>query len=638
MHCRRLRNRLRSLSSRIPMKKGTMTNISPEAKHKKPGGRLARLISYRDSLRVQALLFTALPLAILLALALGAVFFAYQQVAERLVLSRDEELARISAERLSENMGGFVRVLSTIANLDIVTANNPVLQKNALIQAREILIDFDGGVIVLNPEGIVTVTEPFRPDLLGQNLGDRPYFQLPRDTESFTFSDIISEESSGEDIIVVAVPITSRDGEFQGVLAGRFYVGFQRIGEEIRKLSTGELGEAYLVDRSGRVIYHPDYALIGTDFSQRSAVSHPMAGEHTGAILSQISNRGRQVVGFAEVDVTGWTLVIQEPWGNVVAPAITSLRPVVLVLLLGIFGLAAIVSAGVQRILHPVGEMAAHARRVASGDYDVQMPTNPVRELRDMGAAFNEMVQQISRYQAGLRQYVAAITHTQEEERRRIARDLHDDTVQTLIAIGQRLELARDVAEENPTEAVEQLRQLRHMVTRAINNVREFSRDLRPTALEDLGLVAALQHLVNTLDQKSNVEVTLSIEGSPEGLSQDIEVAIYRIVQEALTNVRKHAGATQAQLQTRFLTDTVQITVRDNGVGFPVPEDMAELASQGHFGLMGIKERAQLFGGQVTIEATDGTTLLISLPREFRIPSPLEPTQSRPRILPNDTE
>jgi signal transduction histidine kinase len=617
---------------------GTMTEISPDVKPSKPTGRLSRLLSYRDSLRVQALLFTALPLAILLALALGAVFYAYQQVAERLVLSRDEELARISAERLSENIGGFVRVLSTIANLDIVTANNPVLQKNALIQAREILIDFDGGVIVLNPDGIVTVTEPFRPDLLGQNLSDRPYFQLTKETRSFTFSDIIPEESSGEDIIVAAVPIISRDGAFQGVLAGRFYVGFQRIGEEIRKLSTGDLGEAYLVDRNGRVIYHPDYALIGADFSQRTAVSRLMTGEQAGAIFSQLPGRGRQVVGFAEVDVTGWTLVIQEPWGYVVAPAINSLRPVVLVLLLGIIGLAAIVSAGVQRILYPIGEMAAYARRVASGDYDIQVPPNPVRELRDMGAAFNEMVQQISRYQAGLRQYVAAITYTQEEERRRIARDLHDDTVQSLIAIGQRLELARDTVPEHPTDAVEQLRDLRRMITRTIDSVREFSRDLRPTALEDLGLVAALQHLVNTLCPSSSVEVAFSIEGSPEGLSPDMEVTIYRIVQEALTNVRKHAGATQVQLQTQFLPDTVQITIRDNGVGFSVPEEMAELASEGHFGLMGIKERAQLFGGQATIESTDGTTLLVTLPRQLRISPTISPSAPMPHILPHPSD
>ena len=267
------------------------------------------------------------------------------------------------------------------------------------------------------------------------------------------------------------------------------------------------------------------------------------------------------------------------------------------------------------------------------GDYDVQVPPNPVRELRDMGIAFNEMVQQISRYQGRFAPVCGRHHHTQEEERRRIARDLHDDTVQSLIAIGQRLELARDMVDDDPAEAVNQLRDLRRMVTHTTDNVREFSRNLRPAALEDLGLVAALQHLVNNLSQKSGVAVAFGIEGSAEGLSPDMEVAIYRIVQEALTNVRKHAGATQVQLEARFLPEMVQITIRDNGVGFAVPEEMAELASQGHFGLMGLKERAQLFGGQVTIESNNGTSMQISMPREFRIPTSMSPTVPVPRIV-----
>jgi hypothetical protein len=155
----------------------------------------------------------------MLALAVGSIFYAYQQVAEELARSRNKELARVSADRLSENMANFVRVLTTLSNLDVVRGGDPTLQKNALTQARDLLIDFDGGVIILNTDGIVTVTEPFRPDLQGQDFSTRPYFQNTRALRSFTFSDIIQEPGSDEDIIVVTVPIISRDGEFHGVLA-----------------------------------------------------------------------------------------------------------------------------------------------------------------------------------------------------------------------------------------------------------------------------------------------------------------------------------------------------------------------------------------------------------------------------------
>ena len=585
---------------------------------------LIRLYQRRDSLRVQALLFTALPLAILLGVAVAAVFFVYQQVAEQLALSRDQELARVSADRLSENMAHFVLILTTLSNLDIVSSGDPTLQKNALTQARDLLMDFDGGVIVLNSEGIVTVTEPYRPDLLGQDFSDRPYFQQTRQIRTYTFSDIVQEPGSGEDIIVVAVPIISRDGSSQGVLAGRFYLQFQRIGEEIRKLHTSELGEAYLIDRNGRVIYHPDYSLIGADFSQRASVSSVMQGEREGAVITEWPGGQRQVVGYDVVEVTGWALVVQEPWAQVVAPAVNTLRPIIIGLLAAVALLVVIVLLAVQRVTSPITQMAAYSRQVAAGDYAVQAPPYPIAELRDMGNAFNEMVKQISRYQAGLRQYVAAITNTQEEERRRIARDLHDDTTQSLIAIGQRVELARDMIDETPQEATEQLRDLRKMITRTINSVRQFSRDLRPTTLEDLGLVAALQHQVNTLSQQDNTEVSLSIEGTAEGLLPDMEIAVYRIVQEALTNIRKHARASHVQLQAQFLPQLVIVTVQDNGIGFEVPQEMAELANQGNFGLMGLKERAQLFGGQATITSQpgEGTEVQAVLPRD------LHPSQS----------
>ena len=186
-----------------------------------------------------------------------------------------------------------------------------------------------------------------------------------------------------------------------------------------------------------------------------------------------------------------------------------------------------------------------------------------------------------------------------------------------MIAIGQRLELARDMIADNPQEAIEQLRELRKMVTSTIDSVRQFSRDLRPTTLEDLGLVAALQFLVSDLSQKDHIEVTLSIDGTAEDVAPEMEVAIYRIIQEALTNIRKHARASHVLIQAQFQPEQILITVQDNGVGFEVPEEMAELASRGSFGLMGLRERAQLFDGQVSINSKpgEGTRVQVILPR-----------------------
>jgi two-component system sensor histidine kinase DegS len=182
------------------------------------------------------------------------------------------------------------------------------------------------------------------------------------------------------------------------------------------------------------------------------------------------------------------------------------------------------------------------------------------------------------------------------------------------------VELAREAISEDPEDAMGQLRELRKMVTLTIDSVRQTSRDLRPTVLEDLGMVPALQYLVNELARQDTIDVSLEVEGTTEGLPPGMEVAIYRIVQEALTNVRRHARASRARVEARFLADEIIIVVEDDGLGFDMPQETADLVNAGALGLMGLKERAQLFGGQVSIDsqAGRGTTVRVVLSRNLR--------------------
>jgi signal transduction histidine kinase len=294
-----------------------------------------------------------------------------------------------------------------------------------------------------------------------------------------------------------------------------------------------------------------------------------------------------------------------------------------LVLLAALTLAAFLISLGVRRISEPIGDLVYQTRQVARGNYSAQVRLGSIREIRELGLAFNAMVEQIARYRAGVRRYVAAVTHSQEEERKRLARDLHDDTVQSLIAIGQRIELCR-ASLDDPAEARGQLTDVRRMVTEAIQSIRHFSYELRPLALEDLGLVPALQLLVNDLARADSLEVDLEIDGQPQGLAPDLEVAIYRIVQEALQNVHKHAHASEVKVRAEFTSEVVAIAVRDDGVGFIVPPSPTELASQGSFGLMGIEERAQLFGGKLEIHSQPGhgTELKVTLPLELNPSTP----------------
>ncbi|GAB4453435.1 MAG: hypothetical protein Fur0044_48310 [Anaerolineae bacterium] len=593
--------------------------MKPMIKTEAARSHLSGLRTWITELRAQAILLTILLLSLMLILSVGVTFLAYQQISQSLAESRDQELASVSAERLSESIEAFVRGLRTLANQTQMQSGEPTVQRDILKLAPDLVADFtnDGGIIILDEKGFVSVTEPFRPDLIGQDFSQEPYFRDTSALRTSTFSDIIKEPGSGEDIIVIAVPIEKPNGQFVGVIAGRFYLSFQRLGQEIQKLRVGEEGTAYLVDRQGRLIYHPNSRLIGTDFSSREAVKQLQQGSRTGAITSRENGQPNTVEGYAVVQVPGWGLVIGEPWAQVVQPAQSALQPIVVVLVVGLITVAAFVSLGVQAVTDPIQNLVIQTRQVTAGDYDAQVMLSRIKEIRELGMAFNEMVGQIRKYRAGVRQYVADITQSQEEERKRIARELHDDTVQSLIAIGQRIELIKGMLDD-PIEARTRLNELRTMVTGAIASVRQFSRDLRPLALEDLGLVAAMQYLVNQLAQSEGIDVDFKVEGTPDGLPADMEVAIYRILQEALNNVKKHAHATEVTVLAQFTNKQIALTVEDNGRGFTVPASITDFATSGSFGVMGLQERAQLFGGNIEVESQpdEGTLVRLVMPRK----------------------
>ncbi|MBN1218809.1 MAG: HAMP domain-containing protein [Anaerolineae bacterium] len=574
-------------------------------------------------LRAQALALILLLLLLMIILTSGVGFLAYRQVSQSLAESRDQELVVVGASRLSGRMEDLIRGLTVLARQPEMRSGEPTLQEATLERGSDLLIDFtnwDGGVIILDANGVVSITKPRRPDLVGQNFSQEPYFQQARALRTFVFSNVINEPATGQPVIVLAVPIINFDGEFAGIIAGRFYVGFQSLGREIQKLQVGDQGDAYLVDHSGQVIYHPIDYLIGSDFSDRQAIKLLQGGDPEGALTSQETGETR-VEGYAIVPVSGWGLVIGEPWSQVIEPAQIAFRPVAIVAILGLIMVAFIVSVGVRRVTDPIQSLAVQTQQVAAGDYDAQVELSRIKEIRELGMAFNDMVQQIRKYRAGVRQYVADITKTQEEERKRIARELHDDTVQSLIAMGQRLELIKETLED-PEEGRMRLSEVRTMVTGAIASVRQFSRDLRPLTLEDLGLIAAIQYLVNQLAQSEGIEVNLNVEGEAEGLPADMEVAIYRILQEALNNVRKHAYATQVDVLAEFDRRQVRLVVQDNGQGFEVPEALTDFASNGNFGMMGLQERARLFGGNIVVQSApnQGTRIELLIPRQTDLP------------------
>ncbi|MBI4790366.1 MAG: sensor histidine kinase [Chloroflexi bacterium] len=209
----------------------------------------------------------------------------------------------------------------------------------------------------------------------------------------------------------------------------------------------------------------------------------------------------------------------------------------------------------------------------------------------------------------------AQIITAQEEERKRIARDLHDDTAQALTALLVRLRLVERAELGEPDRAA--LGELRELTTRTLENVRQLAFQLRPTDMDDLGLVAALQEFAETYAKRYGIRVDLTIDGLRARLPTNVELVLYRIVQEALTNVARHAGgATCVQVVLARCDHTLTATIADNGKGFDVERVLA--AKERGLGLFGMQERAALVGGTFRVESKmgTGTSLTVEAPLE----------------------
>ena len=254
----------------------------------------------------------------------------------------------------------------------------------------------------------------------------------------------------------------------------------------------------------------------------------------------------------------------------------------------------------------PVQALADWARRLAAGERVEPPAASGDPAVEALADHLSGLAAQIDGYRAGLRRYARALRDSQEEERRRIARELHDDTLQGLLAVARRLELHLG-GEADPMPRA-RLEELQRMVSETADGVRLISRDLRPLILEDLGLEPALRMLVAAAREGEGAvpHADLRVEGEAGRLEPSVELALFRIAQEALANIRRHAHATGLEVRLRVEPAAVTLDVHDDGVGFETPAALAGLAASGHFGLVGMQERAWAAGGTLEVTTAPG--------------------------------
>lgn len=267
-------------------------------------------------------------------------------------------------------------------------------------------------------------------------------------------------------------------------------------------------------------------------------------------------------------------------------------------------------------LTRPIISLVHATKRVAKGDFAPRVKRWANDEIGDLADAFNTMTEELAhtdelrRERESLRrQLMEKVISTQEDERRRIARELHDSTSQNLtsLIVGLRL------METNCAQCAAQSKasDLREVASHTLDEVHNLSMRLRPRVLDDLGLAAALERLAAEWRARHKIPVDVVIQLN-ERLPGEVETTIYRIIQEALTNVARHASAHSASIFVERRGDLVRAIVEDDGVGLNVNTNHGER----HLGLLGMRERAELLNGTLTIESAPerGTSIFIEIP------------------------
>lgn len=264
--------------------------------------------------------------------------------------------------------------------------------------------------------------------------------------------------------------------------------------------------------------------------------------------------------------------------------------------------------------LRPISQLEATAARVQKGDLDARVPYSPLadRDLAHLRWTFNGMLDSLATFRRQLRKMAARALKAEEEERKRIARELHDGTAQTLAALMIRLRLARGAGDAAERDAL--LDVVRDEIEGALEDVRRFARGLRPPALDELGLVPAIESHVRMMEEASGVEIDVDAQAIRGLLIPDAELALYRIVQEAISNAVRHANPEHVRVRVSRGAGAVTASVSDDGRGFDVDEVMAGRAAG--LGLFGMKERAAYVGGEVEITSApgQGTRIVATMP------------------------
>ncbi len=451
------------------------------------------------------------------------------------------------------------------------------------------------------------------------------------------------------------VPVRDHAGAVVGVAGGTFDPGRRGFDRMLALLRRGQTGVAELIDAQGVVIASSEPRRTGSTAECAPQLLALLRDKRTGAAKPVKCAtppggtwRPSELVTFAALGSASWGVVVRQSLEEALPTEGAIPWLAVLAILAAQLALAGAFAWGAARsVTHPVGVLTAEAERIASGELAWPIPPLGEDEVGRLGQALDRMRQSIKglvdRVEGAneqLEQRVRERTHelaeanaqlrereqarrdllrkvitAQEDERKRVARELHDQTTQSLAVLLMRIERAAEDIRAGKDPGLEEIKVL---ATWLLDDVHRLILDLRPSVLDDLGLLSAIRWYGGRSLEERGVAVRYEF-GEVARLPPELETALFRMCQETMTNVARHAQATQVLVEVSLEGHEVHVDIEDDGKGF----DQAEVArrpGRPHWGLLGIAERAELLGGRATIDSSPGAgtrvDVWIPLPQE----------------------
>lgn len=556
----------------------------------------------------------------------------------RVIRNEVEEILKNNINRLYD--------VSLSGSIDL-RDNDFAPEKEALAAAYKYSI-FTDGVFLLDKDGNVLLTYPEKLRDISVNLLSIEPISRAIAMERPVVSNLYTIEPLNKKVLFILVPLKDKNGNAIGVVGGEIDPT-NPILSHVLMPSIGRATITDIVDSNGMIIASSIRARSLTPFcndgSGMFAFKTVIGGKKEvvrkchrchNANVKQSNN----IMAYAPLEIAPWGVSVQEPEKIVFAPA-TNLKKTFILLGIVFLGAAFLLSIGINRsIVRPINELTTVADRIARGDLSKPVPICGSDEINILSKSFEVMRQklvalfeEVKTQNIELERRVAARTHeviesrkkieqllqkvisSQEDEKKRIARELHDTILQDISACLIKMDTFRVLPQSAMADAMDDIKKIMEKV---IDNTYEVIKDMRPAILDDLGIDAAVMWLLDRYLKGKGINYYLDVEFPIKGkLSPAVEIALFRVLQEAIVNISRHSNAKNVFVCVEREKSNVKICLEDDGDGFDVQELKKYPFEDGRgLGIIGMKERVALLGGDLKIHSRhgEGTIVCVEIP------------------------